>query len=289
MSVGFLKSIFKVILLLIISSNLSLANEQQKSKKLYLEYDLYPKRVFTKQKFDITYKAVVLYPKSKYDKILTTTTLERDITILTPDIVWKERKSNRFTASMAFKVNDKEFTLPTVTLALIKDEEVMDFITIKPPKIKYEKRALKQKLFSNIIASKLEVNTVKTKQYTNKILHTTIHISAKNSNIEDIKIGTYKEQSVESFEEVYPLQDLYYSIMVPIHTKEIKFSYYNTKQKSFVTIRIPMILDEELVSTQTELNPYHNSLLVYKQYLVAGFVFICLVLFLFTKKTRYNY
>jgi positive regulator of sigma E activity len=275
-------NLIKVILLLFILSSDLLA-QGIKSKELYLEYSSFPKRVFTGQKFDVTLKAMILKPQDSYDKVITTFSAEDNINVLTKDINWTLDKSNKYEATVTYKIYDKQFTLPRITIALVKDEEVIDFISVKSPDIKYEKIAVGQKLFSNIIASKLEVNTVKTKQYTNNILHSTIHISASNSNLEDTKLGDYQEQKIESLEESYPEQNLYYSVMVPIHTKQLSFTYYNTKLQDFVKIQIPMILDDELVSTQTELNPYNSSILVYKQMLAGAFLGFFILLYIFTR------
>lgn len=277
-------NILKVVLLLTIFSSVLIA-EGIKSKELYLEYKSFPKRVFTGQKFDVTLKAMILKPQESYDKVLTTFSAEDNIEILTKDINWIPDNSNKYTATVTYKVHDRQFVLPRVTIALVKEEEIIDYISVKSPDIKYEKIAVSQKQFSNIIASKLEVNTVKTKQYTNNILHSTIHISANHSNLEDIKLGNYKEQKIESLEETYPNQNLYYSVMVPIHIKQINFTYYNSKLQDFVKIQIPMILDDELVSTQTELNPYNSSILIYKQMLAGSFLIFFILLFIFTKKS----
>ena len=264
------------------------SQEEIESKELYLEYSSYPERVFTGQNFEITLKALILKDPNKYDKIVTTFTPEENITLLNEEVVWVKNKSSEYIATIRYKIYEKEFTLPKITLALSKDEEIIDFISIDSPNIKYEKIAVNQKLFSNVIAKNLEVLTAKTKQYTNNILHTTINIKAVNSNLEDFKLNSYEnEQGINSLNNSYPEQNLYYYVMIPIHTNEIKFNYYNTTSKTFVTINIPIMLDEELVSTQTELNPYNSSILIYKQVSVALILFIFILLFIFTRKNIY--
>ena len=283
-----MKYYFRVLLLFTLFTTSLFSNEEIESKELYLEYSSYPQRVFTGQKFDIKLKALILKDENSYDKIVTTFTAENNIEILTNDIVWIKNKSSEYITTVSYKVFQDNFILPKITLALSKDEEIIDFISIDSPKIQYEKIAVNQKLFSKIIAKKLEIFTVKTKQYNNNILHTTINLKASNGNLEDFILNSFGEdQGINSLNDMYPDQNLYYYVMIPSHTKQIKFTYYNTDSKDFVMMTIPIILDEELVSTQTELNPYNSSILIYKQILSAVVLIIFILVFIFRRKNIY--
>jgi len=280
-----MKYIINILFLITLVTTSLFSNEEIESKELYLEYDSYPNRVFTGQNFEIKLKALILKDPDSYDKIVTTFTSEENITLLSTDVNWVKNKSSEYITTINYKIYDEEFILPKITLALSKDEEIVDFISVESPEIKYEKIAVNQKLFSNVIAKKLEVLTAKTKQYTNNILHTTINIKAIDSNLEDFQLNSYEEeQGINSLNNNYPEQNLYYYVMIPSHTKEIKFNYYNTSTKEFVLMNIPIILDEELVSTQTELNPYNSSILIYKQVSAGILLCIFILLFVFTKK-----
>ncbi len=257
------------------------------SKEIYLSYEKYPKRVFTGQKFEVTLKAIILKNISSYDNIITTLSGGENIEQLTQTIEWKEeREGNRFT-TLEFKAHDKEFVLPMITLALLKDGQVIDHSTLSPVDIKYEKIAINQKQFSNIIASDIKINSVKTKQYSNNELHTTINIEGYSSNLEDIKLSSYGEQGINSLVEDEVKQNLYYYVITPLYIKQINFSYYNTEQNSFVKIQLPIILEEELVSTQTELNPYHNSMVLYKQVATGVLLVILLIIYAFKRDMIY--
>ena len=263
------------------------SQDKIKSKELYLEYVSYPNRVFTGQKFEVKLQAIILKDNTQYDKIITAFTTENDIEILTKDIKWAEDTNGKYYTTITYKAYNKNFLLPTITVALVQDDNIIDFISTKSPLIKYEKIAINQETFSNIIANNLKVNAVKTKQYTNNILHTTIHMEAKNSNLEDIKLNQFSDQRIENLTYDDTIQELYYSVMIPSHTKQIKFTYYNTKLKDFVMINIPIIMDEELVSTQTELNPYNSSVLVYKQSISIILLLFFILLYMITKKERW--
>jgi hypothetical protein len=284
-----MRYIINILFLFTLITTSLFSNEEIESKELYLEYTSFPQRVFTGQKFEVKLKALILKDETSYDKIITSFTHEDNLERLTTDVVWIKNKLSEYTTSITYKVFKDSFALPKITLALSKNEEIIDFISIDSPAIKYEQIALNQKLFSNVIAKEFEVMTAKTKQYTNNILHTTINVKAVNSNLEDFKLNTYpsEDQGINSLTDTYPEQNLYYYVMIPSHTKEINFNYYNVDAKDFVMINIPIMLDEELVSTQTELNPYNSSILVYKQIFSAAVLFVFIVLFAFTKNNIY--
>ena len=275
------------IFLIVILCNTFLFGDEIKSKTIYLEYISHPTRVFTGQNFNIKLKATILTPKGSYDKIITTFVDGKNIDIANPDIKWSEISDNIFTATIRVKTHNKQFVLPDITIGLVKDNSIIDYKSIKSPEIIFEKIAIDQKLFSNIIATDLDINTVKTKQYNNNLLLTTINIKAQNSNLEDIHLSKYKDQGIKSLNDKPPYQSLYFYVIIPSHTKEIKFTYYNSIDKDFVYIRLPITLDEELVSTQTDLNPYNSSILIYKQITIIILLIISIILYFITKRSRF--
>lgn len=282
-----MKYIFKIFLFSYILFTALNANEQIKSKQLYLNYESYPKRVFTGQKFDITLKAVILQDENSYDKIITTFIDEKDIQIVTQKPIWVKQKKSIYLSKITFKTINSKFKMPTTTVALVKDDEIVDYLSIEPPKIIYEKIAVNQELFSNIIAKDLQVHTIKTKQYNNNLLLSTINIETTNGNLENIHLSKYNDQGIKSFNETPPYQTVYYYVMIPTHTTHIKFTYYNTDIKDFVMVSLPISLEEELVSTQTNLNPYNSNMLIYKRSATISLLLVFVILFFITKKDRY--
>ncbi|RLA76050.1 MAG: hypothetical protein DRG78_19785 [Epsilonproteobacteria bacterium] len=282
-----MNNIIKLLLLVLLSITFLFSQDEIKSKELYLTYEKYPDRVFTGQKFEVKLQAIILTNEEKYDEVITTFTQEENIGVLTQDIIWKKDTSGKYFTTISYKTYHKKFILPTITIALVKDDNIIDFISAKSPKIKYEKIAINEKTFSGIIATSLEVHTVKTKQYTNNILHSTIKIEATNSNLEDIKLKQYTEQGIKNLTQKGLKQEVYYYVMIPSHTKQISFTYYNVNLKEFIMINIPIIMDEELVSTQTELNPYNSSLLVYKQVFSSALLLFFIFIYLISKRDIY--
>jgi hypothetical protein len=276
----------KLFLFSLLYFNYTIAQDQNPkpiSKEIYLSYIEYPKRVFTGQKFKVKIQALIVKSTSEYDDKVTTLSTPQNLETLTQNIKWDEKDDGTLTTTLKFKAYDQKFVLPVITLALLNKGQVVSHATLQPVDIQYEKIAVHQKLFSNIIASNIKINSVKTKQYSNTQLHSTINIEGYNSNLEDIYLSNYEEQGTSSLTQNQQKQNLYYYVITPLHIKQIDFSYYNTKENAFVRIQLPIILEEELVSTQTELNPYHNSMLLYKQIAVGVLLVIFLLIYLFKR------
>ncbi len=242
--------------------------------------------MYSQQRFTVEVEARILSNDDDYYDIVTTYSNEKNIDILDEDISWlPQGNEDKYTAKITYKARDKDFVLPTLKLAVSQYDKDIDFVILKPPKIKYNKIAINQERFSNVIADDLQIKEIKVRQYNNKMLMLVVHIETINGNLEEFNIKRFKEQGVESFEDHYPLQIVYYYIVVPNYLDSIEFDYYNPKSSSFVTVEVPIILEEDLVSTQTDLNPHEGNLLFYKQ---ASSLIVILLFMLFYVKTRYK-
>lgn len=281
------KYLLRISIILFFTLTILQSNDIVKAKEIYLSYESYPKRVFSNQRFTIKLKAYILKQNDSFDTIITTFVDEKNIEITTQKPIWKKAKDSLYFANISFKVLKQKFKMPLITVALIKDDQITDYKSIDPLDIEYEKIAVDQQLFSNVIANDLQINSIKTKQYSNNMLLSTINIDSKNSNIEDFEIQGYKEQGIKHFENKDGIQNIYYYLLIPIHTKQIDFTYYNMLLKEFIKISLPIELDEELVSTQTDLNPYNSNILIYKQISIVFLLILFIIVYIIKRKTIY--
>ncbi len=256
-----------------------------KSKSLYIRYTKFPKNIYTQQRFSVDLEARILVPRESYDYILTTYEDEINIHILDKYVMWKENENNLFTTQINYKVTANNFALPKIKLSLMKDGVEIKYIKITPPNINYNEIAIKQKQFSNIIANKLQIKSVKTKQYNNKMLMVVFNIEATNANLEEFHLTKFEDQGINDFSEIVNTQSMYYYVIVPNHISSIQFDYYNPKVDNFIRVELPIILEDDLISTQTDLNPQESNLLYYKQ--IASIVLLTLfILFYLKTKSR---
>ncbi|MFY9075461.1 hypothetical protein CRU99_11240 [Malaciobacter mytili] len=256
------------------------------SKNLYLSYIEFPKNIYKNQRFEIVLKALIT--TDEFDTIETRFVDSKNMNVLNPEQPWMAVDKNSFENRFFFKAYEEDFILPTFQVLLYKNEQLVDLAYLKPKEIRFSKLAKGDNSFSNIIAKDLIINTYKTKQYNNKELLTILDIDATYSNLEDFYLKEFsKDQGISSIEDEYPKQHILYYVVAPIHKKELSFTYFNTTLNRFNTVSIPLKLEDELVSTQTDLNPNNSNFELYKK--IALLVVLLLFLILFIWKRRYIY
>lgn len=252
-------------------------------KNLYLSYVNYPKHVYKNQRFEIELKALVT--RKNYDTIQTKFLNAKNISVLNPEAQWEKSSLNESTYinKFFFKAKNAQFTMPTIEVKLFKNKSLVEARRISAEKITFSEIAKSDERFSGIIAKELNIVGSKSKQYTNKEALTIIDMNAIGSNLEDFNLKGIEEQSITLMEDNYPNQHLIYTLVIPIHKKNIIFNYYNTTNNRFEKIVIPIVFEEELVSTQTDLNPNNSSFEVYKKIAVGVFALFLLILFIWKR------
>ncbi len=254
------------------------------SKNLYLSYISYPKHIYKNQRFEIEVKALIT--RKNFDYIQTRFLNSVNMTPLNPKSSWKKSEENKstFTNKFYFKAYESNFRMPTIEVRLYKNKTLIETRRISSLNISFSEIAKGDERFSNIIAQDFKIVASKTKQYTNKEALTIIDIDAKKSNLEDFYLKGIEDQGITVIEDNYPNQKIIYYLVIPIHKKSIIFTYYNTQNRQFEKIVVPIVLEEELVSTQTDLNPNNSSFEFYKKIAIAVLTLILLALFIWKRK-----
>ena len=256
------------------------------SKNLYLSYLNYPKHVYKNQRFEVDIKALIT--RKNYDYIQTRFLNSKNISPLNPKETWKKSSaSNVYTNKFYFKAYESKFKMPTIEVRLYKGKTLIESRRISGLDVTFSEIAKSDERFTSVIAKDFKILTSKTKQYTNKQALTIIDVEAYNSNLEDFFVKGVDEQGITLIEDEYPFQHMIYYLVMPIHKKSIIFNYYNTRLNKFEKIVVPVVLEDELVSTQTDLNPNNSSFEIYKK--IAMGVLSLLALLLFIWKRSYIY
>lgn len=275
----------KKTLSLIILVNILLSINLFAAKNLYVSYSQIPKKVYKNQKFEVKLKALVT--TKNFDYITTSFSNSKNIKVLNPKSKWSNTNAANHEATFFFKADKGSFTLPTFSVKLIKNGNVIETSNLSGASITYSDIARDDERFSNIIAKDFKLKAYKTKQYNNKESLTIIDVDAINSNLEDFKIQGITEQGTSKLNDNYPNQNLIYYLVLPVHKKKVEFNYYNTTTKSFVTVTVPLILQNELVSTQTDLNPNDSSFEKYKKMALVLLLVLFILLFIWKRNKIY--
>jgi hypothetical protein len=273
----------KKILTLIILFNIFLCTNLFAAKNLYVSYKKIPTTVYKNQRFEVIVKALVT--TRNFDYLSTTFSNNKNINVINPNSKWEKVSDDVYENRYYFKAKQSNFRIPDFNVKLVNNNTTIDVSTLGAVSINYSDIAKGDTRFSDIIADELVLKAYKTKQYNNKEALTIIDIDAVNSNLEDFKLDGISEQGISNLKDSYPNQNLIYYFVTPVHNKKEVFTYYNSKTRSFTEVVIPLILQNELVSTQTDLNPNDSSFEKYKK-IAAVMAFILFALLFVWKRKK---
>ncbi len=271
------KTFFLIILL-----NIFLSINLFAAKNLYLSYKKIPNSVYKNEKFEVVVKALVT--TSDFDNLSTSFFNASNINVINPNNPWKKISEDTYENSYYFKVKNSNFKLPDISVKLTNNNVLIDESLISSTPIRYSDVGKGDDRFSNLISEKVVLKAYKTKQYNNKEALTIIDIDGVNSNLEDFKLKNIEEQGISAIKEIGSTQNLVYYFVTPIYQKNLVFTYFNTSTKSLKDIKIPLILQNELVSTQTDLNPNDSTFEKYKKVAAIVIFIIFLLLFIWKRK-----
>lgn len=272
----------KKLLSIIILLNIFLCVNLDAAKVLYVSYKSVPSKVYKNQNFEIVVKALIT--TKNFDYLNSSFTNSKNINVLNPNSNWSKISNDVYENRYFFKAKSGDFRLPNINVDLYQNGSVIDRSSLGAVDISYSDIAKGNDRFSGVIAKDFVLKAYKTKQYNNKEALTIIDVDAVNSNLEDFKISGIDEQGISNIKDGHPTQNLIYYFVTPVHQKKVVITYFNINSNSFKEVTIPLVLQNELVSTQTDLNPNDSSFEKYKKLAIALSFILFLILYIWKRK-----
>ncbi len=253
-------------------------------KVLHAKYTAYPTLVHTNEKFEVKIEANILLPEDKEFSLFTDIPETPNLIKKTDEITWYKKQTATYEATITFQAKDAPFSFPIIGLSILDSNNTMiDKTLLVLDNIPFTKLTYNKDLYSNLEASSLSIDNLKVKQYNNDEILCSMEIHAKNSNLGDFKIPHFSNQGNKGLVNKNGEQILYYFVIVPLDTQSIKFEYYNSTSKQVLLQEIPVIVEEDLVSTQTDLNPDAGNLSFYKKVFYAFMATIFLMVYYYKR------
>ncbi len=243
------------------------------SKVLYAKYTSYPTTVHTGEKFNVKIEATILLPDGKEFSLFTDIPDTDNLKKQTDEITWYKKDNSIYEATLTFKAKNEPFTFPIIGLSILDvNNTMLDKSLLIIDNITFNKLLINKDLYANISASDLNIQNLKIKQYNNDEILCSMEIHAKNSNLEDFKIPNYTNQGRKELIVKNDEQILYYFVILPIDTPSIQFEYFDKTTQALMTLETPIVIEEDLVSTQTDLNPNQGNMGFFKKIFFAFMV-----------------
>ncbi|MCD4668258.1 MAG: hypothetical protein K8R44_06695 [Sulfurimonas sp.] len=252
------------------------------NKVLYLSYEKIPQRVIKGEIFSITVKTIstvenfrdIEYKFSNHNGV-------KPLSLI-PD---REIKGNFYFEKFYFLTTKNKAKLPDINVKLIADTEFEETLLVGP---KLNVVTLNpKKNFSNIIANSFELTEYKTTAFDTK--HNIIIFTAKaeNSDLSSLKFQNVFKQGIESINNSYFEAKVTYFLVLNKDLEQFSFTYFNLIKNKFTKITIPIIVDDDSVTTQTDLKPKNQSKERLKLTIAVSLLALILIFAIWRKKYIY--
>ncbi len=255
-----------------------------KTKSMFLSYEEVPKKVYIGEVFPIKVKAIIA--NDDFEELYSQLLYSNNTDVMNPNSKWQWFSDNIFYNTYYLKVNEQNATLPSITLNITKNSSIIDSETLvatQPDIIQLNGT----KNFSKVIAHSLHVIKAKTSQFDDKNLIVVLEIEAEQSNLVDFKLPWVNKDGIDSSEKDMSYSKIFYYAIIPNHEQKFEFTYFNIITNKFVKISIPIVINDDKVSTQIDLNPQESSIQIYKDSMFGVVALVFLILFIRRRKVVY--
>lgn len=151
-----------------------------------------------------------------------------------------------------FLVQSPEIRIPDITATLTSTGAVSEVLSgsslsaaaLSPPSG-----------YANVLAEKFTIINYKTTAYNNESNVVIFTVKASRCNINDFRIPNAIKQGFESKLSNVGESQMTYYVIIPNSEQSLNFSYFNLQKQRYEALSIPIIVDDDTVSTQSDLSP----------------------------------
>jgi len=180
-----------------------------------------------------------------------------------------------------FKASDVDIYIPRL---FISSESVEG--SLEPKTIPIETLE-KREDFSNVLAADMKIKNSQVSNYDEKSHIVTLSIEAFEANLEDMRLKHIEESDIEALKRDNAKVEAEFYVVLPAEVELLKFTYFNTIKKQYVSLEVPVVVTDASVSTQSDLNPKEDSFEQLKKYTFMFLVAFFLLMFLFKRDFFY--
>ena len=229
------------------------------------EYSYMPKKVYENQLFPVTVIDTTHredHPQFEFDT-------SSDIQPLFKQPLVVSNGSDRF-YTFYFKASKTDVHIPRLFIVSDSQDISLDPQTISLGTLKSRED------FCAVLAADMKIKNHQVSNYDEEHHLVTLSLEAFEANLEDMKLNHVEEYGIEHLKRDHAKVEAEFYVVLPQDQKLLKFTYFNTIKKQYVFLEVPVELEDDSVTTQSDLNPKEDSFDKLKKY-----TFITLVLFFF--------
>ena len=252
------------------------------NKVIYLSYDEAPQRVLKGEIFSFTVKSLstvkgfkdIRYKFSNLSGLKMLTTYP------------KRKKKGKYFYDTFYALSTKSRAkLPDINATLIASQdynssfiegEKLNIVTLNP-----------RKNFSEIIADEFELVEYKTTAFDKTHNIIVFVATAKNCNIDAMHFKNVLKQGKESSTPSYLDSKITYFLVIDKRIENFTFSYFSLKRNKFLTTTIPIVVEDDSVTTQSDIKPKDQSKERLKMSIAAAVAFVSFIFVIWRKRYIY--
>ena len=190
---------------------------------------------------------------------------------LSSNLRWDNDGKGVYKAQIYAEASTQAVKSPKITINLKRNGEFFQAanLTLSLPKIVALKSSKKYK----------------TSKFDDKNLIMIVEVNAQKGNIADFFIEDKDiiKQGVDSTSGEFDAQSGYYFAIFSPEKTSIDFNYFSLTKKDFVSFSLPVVVEDDEISTQIGLNPKQSKFEIYKNIGVYALFGIFLITFLFKR------
>lgn len=253
-------------------------------KVIYLNYEETPSRVLKGEIFKVTLKT--LTTAKDFTDIVYELTDSAGLKLLS-EFPSRNIDSKYYYETFYFLTTSNNARLPDFTARLL-DYNNNQYKTTTLLGKKLNVVALNPKKdFSNIVADSFNIIDYKTTSYDSTHNIIVFVAEAQNCDIASFKLKNVYKQGMESVSESYFESKITYYAVIDKKIENFSFSYFNLKNNRFLLANIPIFVDDDSVTTQSDLKPKDQSRERLKIQILGVITFIIFFIILLKKKYKY--
>jgi len=265
-----IRSVWSILGLLLLYSTLLTAQTEYK-------YSYVPKSVYQNQVFPVT--IVIIDTKSTDIPTFAFDTQSNNQPLVDKPLVIRNGNDSFYT--FYFKAKKENIRVPSMVLSTSDANVEFPEQTILVKALKADK------YFSSVLAADLKVKNTQVSNYDEKRHMITLNIEAFEANLEDMHLENVVESGIENLKRKFAKVTASFYVVLPSATKVLKFSYFNTIKKQFITLSVPVVVQDTSVTTQSGLNPKEDNFEKLKKYTLMALSLFFLLMFLFKRDFFY--
>ncbi len=250
----------------------SLINAQAQYKYSYI-----PKTVYENQLFPVT--VIALAENANADPKFTFDPSSNIVPIYDEPLIVRNGEDSFYT--FYFQADTNDIKVPSLMIESQVSHMVLDSQNIRIKKLK------KRPDFSHVLAADMKIKNHQVSNYDESSHIVTLTIEAYEANIEDMSLNDVQESDIENIKRNFAKVEAEFYVILPVETKQLKFTYFNTIKKQYVYLEVPTVVQDASVATHSDLNPKEDNFTKLKKYTLITLSVFFLLMFIFKRDFFY--